>query len=85
MADSLTATIAAVHLSSRVLEAERPAPSQAVIMFGMLVLSASRVFWPSLRSEKLPIFRSRKKAFHLSCALGRAQKAAEDTHEVAGS
>ena len=42
---------------------------QWLIMGVMLVLSARRVFWLSVRSEKFPILRSLKNCFHRSSSL----------------
>jgi len=47
-----------------------PAPHQAALTIGaMVVLSARRVFWLSVRSEKLPTLRSMKKCFQRSSSL----------------
>ena len=43
--------------------------AQALIICGMLLLRARRVFWLSVRSLKLPILRSLKKAFQRSSSL----------------
>ena len=63
-----TARVARAHASTGTAARAR-ARTHALTICGMLVESARRVFCDSVRSEKLPILRSRKKAFQRSSSL----------------